>query len=397
MKSLYRTDEGHPINRNRINEFNQSIQSELLDAVKEVIATDPLEMTKIIHRGEAAIAAYLGFPFAVGTNSGTTALRVALLALGLKPGDEVITVANSDMADTNAIVNSGGVPVFCDVKESDYTMDPEKVEALITAKTKVIMPVDIYGNPADIAALRPIADRHGLLILQDAALGIFSEDYGMKAGHLADMVAFSTSGTKLIHGIAYGGYVLANDRKYEKACHIFAEYGVDYALGENDPFYGMRGHVANGCNVKMHPVDAAAILVKLKYFDSFKADRRQTLAWYTKHLAGIPNVFMPAFRESSVPCVRELVIRVVTPEGGSRKRNEVFLALKAEKVQCAVGFTPCYHKRPIAKCCPVRGSDNLPVSERLDDQSLSLPCDISMSDDDVIRVCSVIRECMAKG
>lgn len=397
MKRLYRTDEGHPIKRNRINEFNQSIQDELLEAVKEVIATDPLEMTKFIRRGEAAIAEYLDFPFAVGTNSGTTALRVALLALGLNPGDEVITVANSDMADTNAIVNSGGVPVFCDVKESDYTMNPEKVEALITEKTRVIMPVDIYGNPSDIAALRPIADKHGLLILQDAALGILSEDYGKKAGHLADMVAFSTSGTKLIHGIAYGGYVLSDDRKYERACHLFAEYGVDYTLGEDDPFYGMRGHVENGCNVKMHPVDAAAILVKLKYFDRFREDRRQTLAWYAKHLADIPDVHMPVFRESSAPCVRELAIRVVTPEGGSRKREEVYLALKADKVQCSLGFTPCYPKRGIAKRCPFRGSDKLPVSERLDDQCLSLPCDISMSEDDVIRVCSVIRKCMAKG
>ncbi len=396
MKSLYRTDEGHPINRNRIDVFNQSIQDELLDAVKEVIATDPLEMTKFIHRAEDAIAEYLGFPFAVGTNSGTTALRVALLALGVKPGDEVITVANSDMADTNAIVNTGAVPVFCDVKESDYTMDPAKVEALITDKTKVIMAVDLYGNPADIAALRPIADKHGLLILQDAALGILSMDHGQTAGHLADMLAFSTSGTKLIQGIAYGGFVLANDRKYELPCHLFTEYGVDYSLGKDDPFYGLRGQVENGCNVKMHPVDAAAILVKRKYFDQFRADRQQTLAWYTKHLAGIPNVYMPVFRESSAPAPRELALRIVTPEGGSRKRDEVCLALRADKVQCAVGFTPCYHKRDIAKRYPFRGMDNIPVSEMLDDQNLSLPCDISMSEEDVIRVCEDIRECMAK-
>ncbi len=382
--------------RNRISEFHGEIRDKLIDALEDVFVSDPLELVNIVYDCEKKFAAWAGFPFAVGVNSGTSALIVALHALGVQPDDEVITVANSDMADTNALAAVGAVPVFCDVKESDYTMDPAKVEPLITNKTRVIIPVDLYGNPADIVELRKITDKYGIRILEDAALGVFSEDYGQKAGYFADAVVFSTSTTKLINSLGYGGFVCGRDENLEKACRLLTEYGIDRSLGADDPFCGIKYHSENGLNVKMNAADAAVVRWKLGLYDGFKNRRKQVMKWYEQYLQGIPNIVLPEFRSSSVPCLREYVVRVVSPENRDPElRNPLCADLLKNRIQCTVAFTPCFHKRVIAQGKVYRGTENIPVSEMLDGQILSLPCDVSVTEDDVIFIADVIRRFMS--
>lgn len=384
--------------RNRMGEFHESIRDELIEALGEVIKCDPLSLVKIIRKCDAEFAAWMGFPFAVGVNSGTSALVIALHGLGVQPGDEVITVANSDMADTNAIVAVGAVPVLCDVKPDDYTMDPEKLEPLITNKTKVILPVDLYGNPADIQRIREIADQYGIKVLQDAALGIFSRYQGKPAGYFADAVAFSTSTTKLVHGLGYGGYVCSRDPALEKKCRLFTEYGVDEDLGKDDPYSGVKYHAENGLNVKMNAADAVAVRCKLKYFEQFRNLRKQVLNWYEDYLGNIPNIVLPKFCERADPCVREYVIRVVSGDNNDGKvRNELCSALASKGVQSTLAFTPCVHKRLIGRSHIWAGAENVPVSEMLDGQLLSLPCDITTTEDNVRFIADIIRKFMAAG
>lgn len=382
--------------RNRIAEFHQSIRESLHDAMDEVFATPPLELVNIIYDCEKQFAAWAGFPFAVGVNSGTSALIVALRALGVMPGDEVITPANSDMADTNAVESIGAVPVFCDVKTSDFTLDPSKVESLITEKTRAVISVDLYGCPSDIPELRKITDKYGIKILEDASLGTFSEDYGQRTGYYADVVAFSTSATKLVHGLGYGGFVSSMDKDLENRCHMITEYGVDYALEKKERFCGIKYHTEIGLNVKMSPADAAAIRCKMKYFDDFRKRRKQVMKWYEQYLKDIPHIFQPEFRSSSDPCLREYVIRVVSSNGNDRElRNKLLAELSNNSVQCTTGFTPCYPKRIIGQTHIYPGADKIPVTEMLDGQTLTLPCDITTTEDDVLFIAEVIRKFMA--
>ncbi len=380
--------------RNRISEFHRKIQPELIEALQEVFVTDPLSLVNIIHDCEDQFAQWIGLPYAVGVNSGTMALVIGLLGLGVCPGDEVITVANSDMADTNSIAAVGATAVLCDVRETDYTLDPEKLETLINDRTKVILPVDLYGNPANIVEIRKIADRHGLFILQDAALGAFSEDHGKKAGYYADAVAFSASATKFFHGLGYGGFVCTKNAQTARRCHLFTEYGVDYAMENGDPYAGVKYHCENGLNVKMNAADAAAIRCKFHYFDGFKQARRQVLTWYEEYLGTIPGIALPGFRQESHPCVRELAIRVVSDQSGPALRNKLLSVLWEKGIQGSIGFTPCVHKRLIGKKHIWPGSERLPVSEMLDDRILTLPCDVTTTEEDVKFITSVIDRFM---
>ena len=388
------TETGWRIPRNRIAEFHRKIQPELIEALQEVFVTDPLALVNIVHDCEDRFAEWAEMPFAVGTNSGTTALIVGLLGLGVGPGDEVITVANSDMSDTNAVAATGAAAVLCDVKETDYTIDPEKIETLITDRTKVIMPVDLFGNPSDIVEIRKIADRHGLIILQDAALGTFSEDHGKKPGYFADAVAFSSSATKLIHGLGYGGFICLKDAGTAAKCHRLAEYGVDHAMENKDPFCGMKYQCENALNVKMNAADAAVIRCKFRYFDGFKQARRQVLAWYEDYLSKIPDICLPRFRPESQPCLREYPIRVVSDQPGPALRNRLLSELWKNSIQGSTGFTPCVHKRLIGEKYSWPGADHLPVSEMLDDRILTLPCDVTTTEEDVEFIASVIDRFM---
>ena len=380
--------------RNRISEFHREIQSELIEALREVFVTDPLALVNIIHDCEDKFAAWADVPYAVGVNSGTSALIVGLLGLGVGPGDEVITVANSDMSDTNAVAAVGAEAVLCDIKETDYTIDPEKIEMLISDRTKVIMPVDLFGNPSDMAEIRKVADRYGLKILQDAALGAFSEDHGKKPGFYADAVAFSSSATKLFHGLGYGGFICLKDARTAGKCHMITEYGVDYTLENGDPFCGMKYHCENGLNVKMNAADAAVIRCKFRYFDGFKQTRRKVLSWYEEYLSTIPGIRLPRFRQESQPCVREYGIWVETDQPGPALRNGLLSALLENGIQGTVGFTPSVHKRMIGKKHIWPGSEHLPVSEMLDDRMLTLPCDVTTTEEDVKFIASVIDRFM---
>ncbi len=380
--------------RNRISEFHQEIQPELIGALQEVFGTDPLHLVDIVHDCEDRFAEWSGHPYAVGVNSGTTALIVGLMGLGAGPGDEVITVANSDPADTNSIAAVGASAVLCDIKETDYTIDPGKIEALITKRTKVILPVDLYGHPSDMAEIRKIADRHGLYILQDAALGAFSEDHGKKPGYFADAVAFSSSATKHFHGLGYGGFVCMKDRRIAEKCHMVTEYGVDYSQDTGDPYSGFKNHCETGLNVKMNAADAAAIRCKFHYFDGFKQARRQVLAWYEEYLGKIPGICLPQFRKESVPCVREFAIRFTSDQSGPELRNGLLSSLWENGIQGSVGFTPCVHKRLIGKKHIWPGAENLPVSEKFDDRIVTLPCDVTTTEEDVKFVASVIERYM---
>lgn len=382
------------IPRLRIHLFHKEIQEEIRKAVDSVVFADHWKAIKINDRLEEEFCKWFGCQFATTTSSGTAALIMGLLGVGVESGDEVIVVANSDMSNTNAIDICGAKVVLCDVNESDYTMDIARVEELITPRTRAIMPVDIYGHPANVRELRSIADKYRVMVVEDACLGVFAKDYGQRVGAYADVTVFSTTATKPINGAAFGGIVATNNPEIDRKMKLHQNYGVDYSI--EDSLSDIANHAAVGYNLKMHPVDAALVLAKMPYFDSFRESRKHVFDWYEQYLSGVHNVILPTFRPESEPVIREYVVRIRSTDKNVNMRDLVYKKLIDQGVQASLNYSPAVPLRIIGKEKKYLNSENVPVCIALSPEILSLPADPMITEQEVQTVCDIIRDVMDK-
>ncbi len=201
------------------------MRAEIIAALEPILFGDYRQSYAIRAELENAFAAEVGANFAVAVHSGTIGLFLALRACDIGPGDEVITVANSDISTTGAISQCGAAPILCDVLEDDYTIDPALVEALISPKTRAILPVDLHGHPANVKTLRPLADRHGLRIVEDAALATGAQDYGLPLGAFADVAMFSFAPFKPLGSAGNGAMVVTDDDAIHDKLRLLSSYG----------------------------------------------------------------------------------------------------------------------------------------------------------------------------
>ena len=216
---------GFRVPRSRANDTHQSMRDEIIAAIEPILFGDYRLSYDIRAKLEKAFATEVNARYAVAVHSGTIGLFLALRACNIGPGDEVITVANSDISTTGAISQCGATPVLCDVLEDDYTIDPALVEALITRKTRAILPVDLHGHPANIKALRPIADQHRLKIIEDAALATGAHDHGAPVGAFADATMFSFAPFKPLGSAGNGAMVVTDDETVHTQLRLLASYG----------------------------------------------------------------------------------------------------------------------------------------------------------------------------
>ena len=213
--------------RSRATETHQILRDEILAALESIIFDSYHNSFTIRVDLEKAFAAEVQQNHAVAVHSGTVGLFLALRACGIGAGDEVITVGNSDISTTGAISQCGGVPVLCDVLLSDYTVNPDLVENLITDKTRALLPVDMHGHPANVKLLRPIADHYGLKIVEDAALASGAFDYGLPVGAFADITMFSFSAFKPLGSSGNGAMLVTNSDELCEKLRLLAGYGHD--------------------------------------------------------------------------------------------------------------------------------------------------------------------------
>ena len=321
---------------------------------------------------EAAFAAEVQASYAVAVGSGTAALFLALRACGIGPGDEVITIANSDISTSAAISNCGARIVLCDVLDSDYTIDTDLVEAAITPRTRAILPVDLHGHPANVKRLREIADRHGLLIVEDAALATGAYDHGRPVGVFADAAAFSLAPFKPFGSAGNGGIVVTSDEAiYERLC-LLADYG--HAPPNPDKPAAYQDYIAEGYNVPLDALQAAILLVKLPYLKQWTARRRAIGEALGAGLAGT-SARVPALRQESAPTFRSYTIRV-------DRQLEAHQALRAAGIEAVIHYAPpITHYTVYAGLFP--NKDQLPVTERLGREIVNLPVSPEFTDDDV--------------
>ncbi len=252
-----------------------SIKSEIDDAIKDVVESCQFILGERVTAFEADFAAYCQAGYALGMNSGTSALHLALLAAGVGPGDEVITVSYTFVATAAAICYTGAKPVLVDIDPRTANIDPARIEAAITPKTRVIMPVHLYGNCADMDPILDIARRHQLIVIEDAAQAHGAEYKGRRAGSMGELACFSFYPGKNLGAYGEGGAVVFNDAQYLEPLRQLRDQG------QSEKYF----HTMVGYNYRMEAIQGAVLGVKLKHLDRWNALRRQHAEVYYRELA----------------------------------------------------------------------------------------------------------------
>ena len=332
---------------------------------------------------EERFAAVVEQHYACAVHSGTIGLFLALRACGAGEGGEVITVGNSDISTTAAIVHCGATPVLCDVCAEDFTIDVTQVAALITARTQAILPVDLYGHPANVRQLREIAQRHNVKIVEDAALATGAADYQLPVGSFADATVFSFAPFKPLGSTGNGAMVTTNSEEIARRLRALAGYG--HADEYDDVLPGHQWYVAEGYNVPIDPLQAAIVNVKLPYLEAW-TERRQAIARAYEEGLRRTEAQLPSFRDSSQPTFRCYTIRV--PE-----REKLFAMLVQRGIEIALHYTPPTYHHP-GYSGPPPDREKLPVTEQLARELLCLPVAPELSTDDVDYVIEELRACL---
>lgn len=332
----------------------QGIREEVLAAVSGVLDSAQYILGKEVAAFEEEFASYCGVPYAVAVNSGTSALHLALLAAGAGPGDEVITVSCTFVATVAAVVYTGATPVLVDVDPVTCTMDPLRIEQAITPRTKCILPVHLYGHPADMDPILDIARRHHLTVIEDAAQAHGAEYRGRRAGSMGAMGCFSFYPGKNLGACGEGGLVTTADPELARTLRMLRDWGAEKKYQ----------HVLKGFNYRMEAIQGAILRVKLRYLEAWTEARRAHAAAYGRLLAG-SGLVLP----TASPDCRHVyhVYAALSP-----RRDDLIASLQAQGVQTGIHYPIPVHLLPAYRDLGYAEGD-FPESERIASQEISLP------------------------
>jgi dTDP-4-amino-4,6-dideoxygalactose transaminase len=354
----------------------RAIKPEIDAAIGRVFETGEFVLGSEVARFEEEFAAYCGIPYAVGVNSGTSGLHLALLAAGIGPGDEVITVPYTFVATTAAIRYTGATPVFVDIDPKTYNIDLKQIEPKITPRTKALLPVHLYGQPADMDGILEIARKHNLVVIEDAAQAHGAEYKGRRTGALGDLGVFSFYPVKNLGAYGEGGMVTTANPEYRKKLRMLRDWGSERK------YY----HVLQGYNYRMEGLQGAILRVKLRHLEQWTEARRAVAAAYTRLLSdgGVVTPYV-------IPDVRHVyhVYSILT-----RERERVMEHLRAHEIQFAIHYpVPIHLMEAHADLGYKRG--DFPVAEAVSGQVLALPIYPEMTAAQIETVAAVIRAALA--
>jgi dTDP-4-amino-4,6-dideoxygalactose transaminase/DNA-binding CsgD family transcriptional regulator len=327
----------------------------IIGDVLELIESGQFTGGPAVARFEEAFAEYCGCAHAVGVASGLDALRLALLAAGIEPGDQVILPANTFAATIEAVVQAGGEPVLADVSESDYNLDPGEVQKALTPRTRFLLPVHLYGQMADMGALRRLADRHGLAIVEDACQAHGASRDDRRAGTVGVAGAFSFYPAKNLGAFGDAGAVVTREGEVAAQVRVLREHGQ----------HRKYEHDAYGYTARLDTIQAAVLLRKLPLLDEWNQQRRAAARFYQWHLSGVGDLVLPLVPPRSRPVWHLFCIRTAHPDRLAR-----FLRSRS------IG-TGRHYPQPLHLARAYRQLQHppgaFPVSERLASEVLSLP------------------------
>jgi dTDP-4-amino-4,6-dideoxygalactose transaminase len=331
-----------------------SIKTEINTAIQGVLDSCQFTLGSEVAALEQEYAAYCQTKHAVGVNSGTSALHLALLAAGVKPGDEVITVPFTFVATAAAVHYCHAKPVLVDIDPRFFTMDPNRVEAAITKRTKVILPVHLYGQPADMDPLREIARRHGLTLIEDAAQAHGAEYKGRRTGSLGDMACFSFYPGKNLGAYGEAGMVVTDNPEYARTLRMLRDWGAEKKYE----------HVLKGFNYRMEGIQGAVLRVKMRHIEAWTEARRAHAVQYDRLLAGsgvpTPQVMTNVRHVYHIYAIR------------TKQRQKWMDALQAQGIHTGIHYPFPVHLLPAYSDLGYRAGD-FPHSEQAANEVLSLP------------------------
>ncbi len=350
-----------------------AIRTEIDHAIAQVLQRGWFILGERVAQFEEAFGRYCEASYGVGVGSGTEALHLALVACGVGPGDEVITVANTCVPTVSAISLAGAIPVLADIDPASYTIDPKQIEPLITSRTRAILPVHLYGQCADMGPILEIARRLDLRVIEDCAQAHGAKYHGRRAGALGDAGCFSFYPSKNLGAFGDAGMVVTNDRVIAERVRTLRNYG------ERQRFH----HSIKGFNSRLDEIQAAILLAKLPHLDAWNERRRAIAAAYGTGLAS-SGITCPVELPGRTHVYHLYVVRVA-----DRDRFQAYL--KAQGVETMVHYPiPIHRQEAYAECRDAAA--RLPYTEEVSPQIVSLPIYPELGDEEVSRVIAACRK-----
>ena len=330
------------------------IKDEVNAAIQNVLETCQFTLGSEVAAFEDEFSSYCQAEFGIGVNTGTSALHLALLAAGIGPNDEVITVPFTFVATVAAIYYTGAKPVFVDIDPRSFTIDVKAIEAAITKRTKAILPVHLYGQPADMDPIMAIAKRHGLVVIEDAAQAHGAEYKGKRVGSIGDMGCFSFYPGKNLGAYGEGGMVVTNNAEYTRTIRMLRDWGAEQKYL----------HVLKGYNFRLEGIQGAVLRVKLRYLENWTEARRAAAANYNELLCD-SGVQTPLAIPYSRHVYHIYAIR-------TQQRTEWQQSLQAQGIQTGIHYPIPVHLLPAYEDLGYVKGD-FPHSEQAANEVLSLP------------------------
>ncbi|HKR58245.1 MAG TPA: DegT/DnrJ/EryC1/StrS family aminotransferase [Pyrinomonadaceae bacterium] len=350
-----------------------TIKDEIDAAIRDVVESCHFVLGEQVEAFENDFASFCGTHYAVGVNSGTSALHLALLAAGVKAGDEVITVSDTFVATAAAICYTGARPVFVEIDPRSCTMDPVSIEAAITPRTKAVMPVHLYGGCADMDPIREIARRHNLIVIEDAAQAHGAEYKGARAGSLSDIACFSFYPGKNLGAFGEGGAVVTDNSEYAATIRRLRDHG------QSQKYY----HDEIGYNYRMEGIQGAVLRVKLRHLENWTSARRRHAVAYRDALTGVGVRLL-----EPLPQGRSAwhIFPIFTP-----RRPELLEQLNARGIGNGIHYPiPVHLQRGYTDLGYKKG--DLPLTEQACDEVLSLPMYAELPQSHLMEVVAAVQE-----
>lgn len=348
------------------------LKEEILSEIGRVIDSGQFIMGPDVKEFEKEVAQYLGVKYAVGVNSGTDALVIALRAAGIGKGDEVIVPSFTFFATAESVEQVGGIPVFVDVEADTYNMDINLLEDKVTDKTKAIIPVHLYGHSVDMEPLINLAEKHNLKVVEDVAQAFGADYKGDKTGTIGDAGCFSFFPTKNLGAYGDGGLIVTNDEEIYETVKMLRVHGAKKKYHNETVGY----------NSRLDSIQAAILRVKLKRIDEWNDGRRRVDQKYKKLLSEVKSIILPDEKDYTRHVYHQYTIRVL-----DGKRDELQQYLKEQGIGSMI-----YYPTPVHRL-PLYDSDlNLPNTEKLASEVLSLPIYPHLSEKDIEVVADVIKK-----
>ena len=383
---------GKPVRSKLLPYGHQWIEEIEIEEVSKVLRSDWITQGSLVDEFEQKIADYVQSKYAVVFNSGTSALHAACFAADIKTGDEAITTPITFVASANCVLYQGGIPVFADIKEDTLNINPDEIKNKITAKTKVLIPVDFTGKPVEIDEIKRIAQDNNLIIIEDASHALGATYKGKKIGSLIDMTIFSFHPVKHIT-TGEGGAVVTNNKLFYERLKIFRTHGItkdqDKMNQYDGPWYYEMQYL--GYNYRLTDFQCALGMSQLRKIDSNLSRRRKIVQKYDNEFKNFPELILPNINPNDSNPAWHIYVIQLNLDKLKAGRRKIFEALRAENIGVNVHYIPV-HLQPYYRDKFNYKPGDFPVAEKYYSRAITLPIFPKMTDKDVDDVILAIKK-----